>query len=99
MRDIVKDLRHDHRRFTVLLNILEGEVRHIDDESTSDLDLVTGVIEYFSGYPETSHHPKEELLYVKLRDRLPEASEGLAAIEKDHQHSAAKIAALKKRCG
>jgi hypothetical protein len=45
MRDIVKDLRHDHRRFTVLLNILEGEVRHIDDESTSDLDLVTGVLE------------------------------------------------------
>lgn len=32
---------------------------------------------------------------MKLRDRLPEASEGPAAIEKDHQHSAAKIAALK----
>lgn len=95
MRDIIKDLRRDHRRFAVLLNILEGETHNIGEGKNADLQLVVGIIEYFSGYPEKCHHPKEDALYERLRERLPEAAKGFTALEEDHRLSAKKIQALK----
>lgn len=45
------------------------------------------VIDYFRDYPDRSHHPKEEVLFAKLKARDPAA----AASEVEHRNGARRL--------
>lgn len=91
---LLAELRQDHRNMAILLDLLQKEIDRIDhpDESP-DFGLLSDIMRYMTVYPDTMHHPKEDLIYVGMQAKQPELAEGLEQVEVDHKD----IAKLGKR--
>jgi hemerythrin-like domain-containing protein len=74
-------LQAEHGNLTRLLDVAEGELVKIENGRDCDRELLRAVAEYWREYPEQCHHPKEDLVLAKLRQRGvlgPELPEGVA---------------------
>ena len=92
--DLLAELRQDHRNMAVLLDLLQQEIDRIDQPDESpDFDLLHDIMRYMTVYPDTMHHPKEDLIYAGMQARQPELAKGLEEVEVDHRD----IAMLGKR--
>lgn len=91
---LLAELRQDHRNMAILLDLLQQEIDRIDrpDESP-DFELLHDIMRYMTVYPDTMHHPKEDLIYAGMQAIQPELAEGLEQVEVDHKD----IAELGKR--
>ncbi len=87
---VLAELRQDHRNMAILLNLLQQEVDHVAHEDESaDFELMQDIMRYMTVYPDTTHHPKEDLIYAGMRASRPDLAEGLEAVEGDHRDIAA----------
>ena len=92
--ELLAELRQDHRNMTILLDLLQQEIGRLNhpDESP-DFELLGDIMRYMTVYPDTMHHPKEDLIYAGMQAQQPELAEGLEEVEVDHRD----IAKLGKR--
>ena len=90
--DVVLLLRLEHRNLTRVLDLLDRQLERLNREGTLDYELVGSILEYFQGYPEKCHHPKEDLVYRKLEARGLTESEGLKNLVAEHEALAALAA-------
>lgn len=84
MPAIINSLLRDHRNMETFLQILEQELDVFGRSERPDFDVMTGVAEYFRGYPEHVHHPKEDLVAARLAARDPERTKVMIDIEAEH---------------
>lgn len=62
----------------------------------ADFELLAAMIEYITEVPDKLHHPKEdEYLFVKIRERIPQAAELLNKLEADHAEGARRTHGLR----
>ena len=66
MVDIIQGLRQEHRNIESLLRVLERELSVFDRGERPDYEVVLAVIDYFKDYPDSCHHPKEDMIVEKL---------------------------------
>lgn len=59
----------DHVNFTKLLDLLETQLRSLHDGGAPDYELMLAIMYYMTHYPDVLHHPKEDLVFAKLRQR------------------------------
>ncbi len=71
---IIERLSQEHRNIEKLLAILERELEVFDRGDRPDYEVIRAVISYFEVYPEVYHHPQEDLVFAKLRERDPVAA-------------------------
>src|ERR1700758_3921114 len=71
---IIERLSQEHRNIEKLLAILERELEVFDRGDRPDYEVIRAVISYFEVYPEVYHHPQEDLVFAKLRERDPAAA-------------------------
>jgi hemerythrin-like domain-containing protein len=64
---------------------LEHQLAVFDSAETPDYDVLSGIGDYFTGFPDRCHHPKEDLIFRKLRARDPEAAEVVGDLEAEHE--------------
>ena len=83
--EIMRELREDHRNMAIVLNLLDDVIEHIRAEDDSDLELLSEIMHYMTVYPDSVHHPKEDLVYEQLKINRPELAEGLDDVPGDHQ--------------
>ena len=69
MPALIDSLRRDHANMEFLLKVLEQEIAVFDRSDRPDFDIIEGVVDYFRCYPAQCHHPKEDLLFAKLKAR------------------------------
>jgi hemerythrin-like domain-containing protein len=69
MIEIIEDLRQEHRNIEELLRVLERELSLFDRGDRPDYEVVLAVIDYFKDYPDSCHHPKEDIVIEKFRGR------------------------------
>jgi hemerythrin-like domain-containing protein len=74
MTELLEILREEHRSIETLLGVLERELNIFDRAERPDYEVVQAVIEYFEDYPDCCHHPKEDVVFAKLKHRDPAAS-------------------------
>jgi hemerythrin-like domain-containing protein len=82
MTELLDILREEHRNIETLLRVLERELNIFDRAERPDYEVVQAVIDYFRDYPDRCHHPKEDVVFAKLKARDPAAvrtSSSLAA--------------------
>ena len=92
--DLLAELRQDHRNMAVMLNLLQQEIDRIEQPDASpDFQLLHEIMRYMTVYPDTMHHPKEDLIYAGMLAKRPELAKGLEEVEVDHKD----IAELGKR--
>ena len=74
MSKIIEILLEEHRNIEKLLLVLEQELEVFDRSEAPDYEILQAVIEYFQDYPESCHHPKEDMVFEKLKMRDPAAA-------------------------
>jgi len=91
MIEIIEILRQEHRNIEKLLDVLEQELSVFDRGEHPDYDVFGAVIEYFKNYPDTCHHPKEDVIYEKFKQRDPARAAQVADLQAEHREGAARL--------
>ena len=85
MSKVVRALRREHEDIARLLDALERQLDIFDQGGTPDYDIVQGVIDYCLAYPDLTHHPKEDLVLERLRQRDPQAAAAIGELQPEHE--------------
>lgn len=91
MIEIIEVLRQEHRNIEKLLRVLERELSVFDRGDRPDYEVVLAVIDYFKDYPESCHHPKEDIIVEKFKARDPVAAAGIGDLEAEHREGARRL--------
>jgi hemerythrin-like domain-containing protein len=74
--------------------VLEHEFEVFDRTGRPDYEILQTIIQYFQDYPESCHHPKEEMIFEKLKARDPTAAKRFGNVEADHGVEAKRLRSL-----
>jgi hemerythrin-like domain-containing protein len=91
MVEIIEILRQEHRNIEKLLNVLELELSVFDRGERPDYEVIGAVIEYFKKYPDSCHHPKEDVIYEKLKARDPGRAASIGDLQAEHREGAERL--------
>lgn len=92
MAKVIRILRLEHRNMAKLLDALERQIAVFDKGGLPDYDVICRVLDYCMSFPEICHHPKEDLVFRKLRERDADAAETVGDLLRDHEELAALTA-------
>ena len=84
MSAIIDLLRQEHRNLARLLKALEHQLAVFDRGDTPDYEVFSGVLDYCRSYSDRYHHPKEDLVFERLRQRDPAAAAAFGDLEAEH---------------
>ena len=93
MTDVLDAIHEDHANMAKMLNALERQLAVFDAGETPDYDIVRGVVDYCLDYPDLYHHPKEDLVFERLKAVDPAAAAEVGDLPGEH----AELAALTRR--
>ncbi len=88
---IIEVLRQEHRNIEKLLVVLERELSAFARGDRPDYEVVHAVIAYFQVYPDAYHHPLEDMVFEKLKERDPGAAAKIGDLAADHQRGAERL--------
>ena len=91
MVEIIEVLRQEHRNIERLLRVLEQELSVFDRGDRPDYEVVLAVIDYFRDYPDSCHHPKEDIIVGKLKARDPITAAAIGDVEAEHREGARRL--------
>jgi hemerythrin-like domain-containing protein len=75
----------DHANMRLLLRALERQLATFRAGEDIDVDIVQESLQYCQDYPSHMHHPREDILLAKLRERDPDAAAKVGALEEEHK--------------
>jgi hemerythrin-like domain-containing protein len=67
-----------------VLELMDGLVEEMEAGKDPDFELLEEIMRYMTIYPDAVHHPKEDVMYEKLRTKRPDLSEDLDHVPDDH---------------
>jgi hemerythrin-like domain-containing protein len=91
MVGIIEILRQEHRNIEKLLRVMEQELSVFDRAERPDYEVFGAVIEFFKKYPDSCHHPKEDIIYRKFKERDPGRAASIADLEAEHREGAVRL--------
>lgn len=94
MASIIDALRSDHSRLTKLLDALERQIDAFAEGGTLDFEIVNGVLHYCRIYPDLHHHPREDMVFDRLKARDPQTAESMGDLRAEHRKLAELTAAF-----
>jgi hemerythrin-like domain-containing protein len=87
MVEIIEILREEHRNIQKLLRVMEQELNVFDRGERPDYEVFGAIIEFFKNYPDSCHHPKEDVIYEKFKTRDPGRAASVADLEAEHRQA------------
>lgn len=84
MQHPMESLQVEHKRMSRLLGLLEEQIATLEQAGEPDYELIKEILDYFLTYPDLCHHPKENLVLEKLRQRAPDAAAEVGALDDEH---------------
>jgi hemerythrin-like domain-containing protein len=91
MIEIIEILRQEHRNIEKLLRVMEQELSIFDRGERPDYEVFGAVIDFFKKYPDSCHHPKEDIIYEKFKTRAPDRAPSIADLEVEHREGAVRL--------
>lgn len=76
--------RVDHANFAKLLHLLEEQLDLFHEGGSPQYELMLDIMYYMTRYCDVLHHPKEDLVFAKIRQRQRSARAKIAALLKQH---------------
>ena len=83
--DAIVTLRDEHRYMNLLLETMQ---EHLDSAKLSipgDYYLLQDIVRYMHEYPDSEHHPTEDLMFDKLLERNPAREMDVARLRREHK--------------
>lgn len=68
MDTLLDKLQLDHINIAQLLDILEEQVQRYGKGEVPDYPLIIDILRYMEDYPDTVHHPREDLMFARMRE-------------------------------
>ena len=84
-RALMKELREDHRNMAIILDMLDDAVKQASAGKDPDFELLGEIMRYMTVYPDAVHHPKEDVVYERLREERADLTDGLEDVTEDHR--------------
>ena len=91
MTYMIEVLRREHYNIESLLRVLERELSVFERGDRPDYEVIRAVINYFMDYPNSCHHPKEDLIIEKLKARDPLKTATIGDLEAEHRDGAKRL--------
>ena len=91
MVEVIEILRWEHRNIEKLLSVLEQELNVFAQAERPDYEVIQAVIEYFKKYPDTCHHPKEDIIYEKFKALAPGRAASITDLQGEHREGAERL--------
>ena len=91
MTYVIEVLRQEHRNIEKLLRVLEQELSIFDRGDRPNYEVVVGIFDYFKDYPGSCHHPKEDMIFNKLKSRNPAAAAKIGDLRIEHVEEASRL--------
>ena len=91
MTRIIETLREEHRNIEELLLVLEQELSVFARNERPDYEIIQAVLSYFQDYPDCCHHPKEDMIFEKLKARDAVAAKSVGDLEAEHQNEGQRL--------
>src|SRR5215470_1283964 len=91
MTRMLELLRDDHRDIDQLLHVLEDELKVFEHRVRPDYEMIQAIIDYFQDYPDCCHHPKEDMIFDKLKARDPSAARRIGDVEAEHRQETERL--------
>ena len=91
MTRMIELLRGEHRDIEQLLNVLDDELKVFDRRERPDYEVIQAIISYFQDYPDCCHHPKEDMIFDKLKARDPSAAKRVGDVEAEHRQETERL--------
>ena len=88
---LIEVLRQEHRNIEKLLQVLEQELSVFDRGDRPEYEVIVRVFDYFQEYPDSCHHPKEDMIFDKLKSRDPAAVEKMADLRAEHEEETNRL--------
>ncbi len=99
MPDTILLLQLEHDRMAKLLDLVAQQLTNLVRHHPVDHRLLQSAFDYLSDYPDQCHHPKEDLVYRKLRSRHPDMAQSLSDLVEEHERLARLTESLRRTLG
>ena len=86
MRDTLARWHADHVNFSHLLNLLEGQLALFHDGASPDYELMLDIMYYMTHYSDVVHHPREDLVFARVKQKDPSTRASIDALTGQHAH-------------
>jgi len=86
MHDTLTQWHMDHVNFAKLLDLLETELQNLHDGRLPQYDLMLDIMYYMTHYSDVLHHPKEDLVFAKVKERDHHAAARVDELTRQHAH-------------
>jgi hemerythrin-like domain-containing protein len=84
MRDTLARWHADHVNFSHLLHLLDGQLALFHDGASPDYELMLDIMYYMTHYSDVVHHPKEDLVFARVKERDPSTGVTIDALTAQH---------------
>jgi hemerythrin-like domain-containing protein len=85
MPEAIRILRQEHANMAMLLDILDRQLAASTAGEELDYDIVRAILDYFVSYPDLYHHPKEDLIFLRLRAKHSDKAKPIAELLGEHE--------------
>ncbi|MCP5092036.1 MAG: hypothetical protein GY949_14045, partial [Gammaproteobacteria bacterium] len=83
--EFLRALQDEHRYFQSLIDIAIEQQNLLEEDGDVDLDILQDLLQYLSEYPEDYHHPREDLMFDRLREVDPESGKYIDELLEGHE--------------
>ena len=95
MAALLETLHEDHKNYSVLLDLLSAEADKLEQGEEPDFVRMYDIANYMVSFPDTFHHPHEELIFDVLIALDPDCSAEVCELNNEHKQLAVTGLALK----
>lgn len=85
MPEVLELLWKDHANMRLILRALERQLDTFSGGGNADFDIIQATLDYCRDFPALVHHPKEDLVLAKLRQRDAAAAAAVGELEAEHR--------------
>lgn len=76
----------EHANFARLLNLLDDQLALFHDAGAPDYELMQEIMFYMTHYSDVLHHPKEDLVFARIREREASVAKVVDELAAQHRH-------------
>jgi hemerythrin-like domain-containing protein len=76
----------EHLNFARLLNMLDSQLALFHGGKSPDYELMLNIMFYMTHYSDVLHHPKEDLVFAKIKERDERVAATVDALATQHAH-------------
>jgi hemerythrin-like domain-containing protein len=84
-----RQLVTDHRNMAQLLDVLQSEMEDYRQSRHVDFAILSMLLDYILNFPELRHHPRENVIFERVKRRDVDASKTIEDILLEHKDLAA----------